>query len=224
MEAVDLESGIIDFTIQARPDIVPAGIIIKYEKLVNVVEGGEDVTKEYVTEYKSSPTIYETDEGVLVFTISARGESGENITPPAGVATDYYATLSTTPYQCSFTLQEEDVTPNLVGSLINYVGYLSEWESMNAIVQNHTIQLNSGVTRIEAGVPLHLSVGDFIDLLLVGRGKVAGDSARFRARSSDITNQIPITGEETAIGAEWTEVSVVVNGESGLVAKTILMK
>jgi hypothetical protein len=107
---------------------------------------------------------------------------------------------------------------------VNYTGYLTEWLTMNAVVRSHSIDLNNGITRVEAGNAEYLSIGDFIDLLMVGRNNKTTDSSRLRNSTSAVSRQIPITGEETAIGSEWEEVAVLINTDSGIQTKTILVK
>jgi len=86
--------------------------------------------------------------------------------PITGIAAALYASLSTLAYEGELTLCEEEITGTIrPGDLLNLSGGRSEWSTMAA--QVHSVQWHpqTGRTRISFGPSLHLSVGDFADLL-----------------------------------------------------------
>lgn len=218
-------SGITQLSVQSRPDLQPTGVVLNFERLATVTEGTEDVTKEYITQQKYPTLVSETASRVIVMTVDFKGENGGLTDPPTGLAQNYYDLLSVLQYDVSLTLKNEDIsTTRFMGKTLNITGYLSAWGSMNALVQTVSENIDTGTTSITCGIAPHLQVGDFIDLITLNRRRKTPDSQRYGNYSPNSTRQIPITGEETAIGPEWVETLITVNSDTGVTTKTILLK
>lgn len=93
---------------------------------------------------------------------------------PVGLAKFIYDAISVLQYEGELVLQEEDVSGSLaVGQLFNLTGgALTEWETMAAMVQSITENIDTGATLVRFGPPRNLSAGDLVDLLRVNRSRL----------------------------------------------------
>ena len=92
---------------------------------------------------------------------------------PVALAEKLFRACNTLQYEGELKLQEEEVSGSLsLGQLFNLTGgNLPEWESMNALVQSVTEDIDAGATTIEFGPPRHLSAGELVDLLRINRSR-----------------------------------------------------
>jgi hypothetical protein len=93
---------------------------------------------------------------------------------PLGIEKAIYDAVSVLQYEGELVLQEEEVSGMVqVGDLLNFTGgELSEWETMQAQVQQVREDLDTGTTTIHFGPPAILSAGELVDLLRVNRNRL----------------------------------------------------
>jgi hypothetical protein len=95
--------------------------------------------------------------------------SGEVV--PYGLAGYIYSIESMPQYEGTFTIQESEITdPCPIGNNLNLTGGLSEWGTMNAVVQSVSYDLLSGRTTLTFGPAAHLGAKDLVERLRVNRG------------------------------------------------------
>jgi len=119
-----------------------------------------------------------TDEE-RVYRRTSSFEAGETI--PAGFATKLYAAWSQLHFDGAITTHAEEVSGRM-GIAINIPNGRAEWRSMNAMVQQVSEQVDSGVTTYTFGPPRHLSVDDLINILTNFRKR--GPAYHYRERSN----------------------------------------
>jgi hypothetical protein len=130
--------------------------------------GGEET----VTGRPVSVRVRSTDAVDKTYAINGGGVAGE--TAPVGLARALYESLSLLQYDGSVILTEaESLTRPLLGRTLNLAGGLAAWASMAALIQAVDINIGTGVSTVRFGTPGHLSAGDMIDLLRVGRQRVS---------------------------------------------------
>jgi hypothetical protein len=91
---------------------------------------------------------------------------------PIGVADAYYAAASVLHYEGQWTIIEREVSSLCgLGNVLNLTGGPTEWETMNALIQQVTENVETGTTTLNFGAPQHLSTQDFVALLRVQRDR-----------------------------------------------------
>ncbi len=104
------------------------------------------------------------------FTASSSSTPPEEV--PTGLAQAIYDAISELHYEGSVVLIEKEPTINaLVGRALNLTGDLPDWESMVALIQEASIDIDSGTTRLKVGPPRHLGVGELMDLFRSNRAR-----------------------------------------------------
>lgn len=119
-----------------------------------------------------------------VFTESSTATPPEEV--PAGLAQAVYNAIAPLHYEGTVALTEAEPTVNiLVGRALNLTGDLAAWETMDALVQGATIDLDRGQTSLRVGPPRHLGVGELTDLFRANRTRrpVTGFETRTTGRS-----------------------------------------
>ncbi len=108
---------------------------------------------------------------------------------PVGLAQFIYEAISVLQFEGDLTLQEADVSGSLrIGQLFNLTGgALAEWETMAAMVQQVTENLDAATTHVQFGPPRNLSAGELVDLLRMNRSRIvySGYSMRPSGTPSD---------------------------------------
>ena len=85
------------------------------------------------------------------------------VAPPAAFATNLQAAQGFVPYSGQVTLAEEEaLTTDPRGKVLNVSSALTEWATMKALVQGVDIDLASGLQTIRCGVPQRLSLADIV--------------------------------------------------------------
>lgn len=157
------------------------------------------IKKTIKTENAEAPAIENTDlhSARIVATDAASGTYkslqsavlGEEI--PEGLAAEFFKAINTLQYQGSVTTVEEEVSgAATIGNLLNLVGSAhTAWETMAAMVQQITEELDSGRTTIILGAPEQLGPADLVELTRVNRTraiftapaeKISGESSAAR--------------------------------------------
>jgi hypothetical protein len=100
-------------------------------------------------------------------------------TTPVGLAEYFYLSLNKLTHSGQIELSEEEVNTAFraagitdrtgVGLKINLTGGRAEWSTMNMMVQESTVDVDSGKTTLVFGPPAHLGLDDLIELLQVTR-------------------------------------------------------
>lgn len=91
---------------------------------------------------------------------------------PTGLAQAIYEALNTAHFEGSLVIATDECagTPT-VGNVLNLTAGHADWMAMNAMIQEVTDELDSGVTRITFGPPEHLGMQDLVELLRIMRNK-----------------------------------------------------
>jgi len=122
-------------------------------------------------------------------------ESGEAI--PTGVAAALYASWNELQYDGQLTLVEDEVSGVLyLGAKLNLTGGRSEWQTMNALVQQVTENVDQGHTTVTFGPASHLSPDDLISVLNHFRKRRASYHyvARSTGESDDAGGSVSLSG------------------------------
>ncbi len=86
--------------------------------------------------------------------------------PISGLAQFLYESLNPLQYDGAMTLVENECTGALdLGYVINLFGSRAEFETMRALIQQVTFNIDSGTTEAVVGPPRHLTLGDLLALL-----------------------------------------------------------
>ncbi len=179
--SLDSEPAVVEkFDIQSRNDLVPSGVRFNYlgtkvcpqtpavPGCAAPVAGGGDHQVTVVTvDEVGTPDA----PGGLIGTVQLAQISATASEPaPAGLAALYWAslkpvgwggTITTREFQCSGAVR--------VGRVLNVLGGLSDWTSMNALVQEVEEIISTGETIIRIGPPSHLAPQDFVTLIQMTR-------------------------------------------------------
>jgi hypothetical protein len=157
-----------------RYDLVPRGVLLRFQRTITNPETGNQWT-EFVTQ-----TAGTADGGprCISATLSLAG-SGDGAEPvPSNLATDYYNSLATLPWEGSIVLREADPTGLLaVGNVLNIEGGETEWETMAAVIQSVKIDIVGRTTQARFGPADQLGPQEFLDQVRFQRGEPAGGGA-----------------------------------------------
>jgi len=106
--------------------------------------------------------------GETDFQTLATFEDGDAI--PVGMAQYLYNSLHPLQYDALFVQHKAECDGEVrLGNIVNLTGALSEWATMNALVQQVVCDIDKGTTEITCGPPRHLSIDQILALLRVGR-------------------------------------------------------
>ena len=92
--------------------------------------------------------------------------------PPIGLAQVLYDALSVVEWEGTLSMVQESVgalAAPALGQRLNLTGGRPEWESMAAMIQEVTENVDAGSTVIRFGPPQHLGPRDLVELLRVNR-------------------------------------------------------
>lgn len=98
---------------------------------------------------------------------------------PSGLASYYYGALSTLQWGGTIRFRESDVSSLLrPGRTVNLINGRTAWATAYATIQSSTEELLTGITTAELGMPDHLGLSDFVDMMRRFRERPnAGDFA-----------------------------------------------
>jgi hypothetical protein len=195
-----------------RHDLVPEGVIIRYEKAgdVQAVVGWRGS----LTQDKWPGSVEIDDTDILVETITLK----EDEPTPSGIAKRYYDMLATSPLvegELEF-LDEDCGTGIRPGHTINITGGRAAWSTMKAFVQSVTESPMLGVTSVEVGIPGRLSAQDLLDLLR--------NQHRIRSRdleasdNTDVADNLPASQGPLCGYCEMVGTNVVFRISSGVIS------
>jgi hypothetical protein len=92
---------------------------------------------------------------------------------PVGLAQKFYDSLSELQYQGTLTFKQTEVDGELgVGKVLNLTGGRAEWETMRALIQECSYNVDAGETTVTFGPAAHLSLDDLIEFFRAFRGRV----------------------------------------------------
>ena len=124
---------------------------------------------------------------------TASATPGESV--PVGVAAALYAAWNQLQYDGQIMLTAEDAGDALImGRKLNLTGGLAAWTSMNAIVQQVSEALDSGVTTIIFGPARQISPADMISLLAAFRRRQPAWGFTLRTTAIPAINEVAQSG------------------------------
>ncbi len=153
-----------EFALTPRNDLVPPGVVFIY--INSVVH--DDATFAVVTRDTVGAV---AGVGVVTATIDLMGAGTDHQeAPPIGLAALYWASLNVLPWEGSVKLHGLDCDFAFrPGKVLNLLGGRAAWETMIAVIQTVTHELDRGVTTIDFGPPQHLSPQNFVSQILFNR-------------------------------------------------------
>lgn len=182
-------SSIRDIDIRFRDDLIPAGVVIRYEDPEDAAD--EQGVREAVA-VDAWPTDSDIgDPGVIALTvILAKGEA----VPAGNVAKRWFQMISdVTIVEGSVTIEDEECGTGYVpGDTINVSGGNAAWAAMKAFVQGVIETPELGTTQLTFGLPGYLGVKEFADLLKTFHRMRQRDEDR-AADETAITTEVPTT-------------------------------
>ena len=102
--------------------------------------------------------------------------------PPVGMAAALYAALGRLQYEGEYSIVSSEAAPaTALGVALNLTGGRAEWETMNALVQEISDDLDNGTTTYKFGPPAHL-IEDLMEQLRATRQRVI--SGRIKERQT----------------------------------------
>lgn len=155
--------------------------------------------EETVTARPVSVRLRSTDGDSKTYRIYGGGVAGE--TAPTGLAQALYTALATVQYQGRLSLAEEEALSSpWMGRVLNITGGAGAWATMNALIQSVDIDIDRGTTTLQFGPPAHLSAGDLVDLLRVGRKRVSYGPAIRTGGGAETPDEVGYKGASGAGG------------------------
>lgn len=95
-------------------------------------------------------------------------EAAEEV--PIGLANLLYSALSQLHYEGTLTLTAAEPTSNILpGVVLNLTGSRAEWVTMRALVQQSSLDIDNGTTRLTLGPPSHLSPSELVEIVRSNR-------------------------------------------------------
>lgn len=79
----------------------------------------------------------------------------------AGVVKSYYEATRLLPYDGSVTILDD--FDQVCGGRLSIIGGLTEWESMQAVIQEVELELKSGVSHVTVGAPEHIALQEALE-------------------------------------------------------------
>jgi hypothetical protein len=177
--AIDDADRIAEYSLTPRPDLVPVGVVITYERTRMEVDGSGAQTGSQWTQLVTQKYPLTTGKGPRVvtatLTLSGAGDGAEPV--PSGLAQNYYESLATMPWEGSLRLLEADPTGvAMVGNRLNFTGGRTAWETMDAVIQRVSIDIAARETVVEYGPAEQLGPQEFLDQVRFQRGSSVGNS------------------------------------------------
>ena len=154
--------------LQVRHDLAPSGVYIRFEQkgAVQTTSGYKEAV--YLDWWPGTAHI--GDEGVVMETMQL--EAGDSV--PAGLPRRYME-MWTNPPVVEGTLTFEGAecdTGLLPGHTINVTGAAEEFRRMDAFIQSVDENHERGLTKITVGLPSHLGLRQFLDVIRLKRQRV----------------------------------------------------
>lgn len=139
---------------QARPDLVPSGVVYRYERGgVTVSNGG--MRPAVMIDKWPVEAVPDTFDAIPTTVTLAKGQVAL-----AGAARRLYEALSVMPWEGGITLQAEDCVSGIrPGLAVNITGGQEDWETMQAFVQTVDEDLHTGATSVGFGLPQYYGKG-----------------------------------------------------------------
>lgn len=151
-------------SLRARDDLVPAGVRFTY---ITQERDPADPDGPLMPRYTFDDAGTPDAAGSIFATIELSLQGGDNPEPvPTGLASQYYAALSTKHWEGQLTLRERECSGLVtVGNVLNLSNGRADWATMDALVQEVSEDLLTGETQVVLGPPEHLGPQDFVALM-----------------------------------------------------------
>jgi hypothetical protein len=184
---LDDADAIEDYSVGSRPDLIPRGVILFFEKAVTVPPSGTPNTNpaagSQFSEYSEQRAGPHPDHGVQnlisVLRLSGSGDGAEE--EPPGLALAYYNSLADLQWEGRVILREVDPAIALKpGVVLNLDGGDTEWATMRAVVQQVTVDVAARTTTVEFGPAEQLGPQDLLDQVRLQKGEGGGDGGQSR--------------------------------------------
>ncbi len=137
-------------------------------------DGGSGQTDVRIEDLTASIIVTNAPVGSNTYDTVSESETGEQV--PTGLAQSLYESLSTLHYSGRLTLREAecgDAHPSIVNWLSRAINIdqsaMSDWATMQAMIQTVDEIIDTGETTLTLGPPEHLSPQDLVQLLLMTR-------------------------------------------------------
>lgn len=132
------------------------------------------------------------------FTSGSSSASGEPV--PDDLADDYFEGVSFLPWEGTITFAERELTsPISLGNVLNLTGGRTEWETMNAVVQQIEEDMETGKTTVTFGPPTHLGIADLVELLRFNSERFVWGSNAARVSGAADSGGSVVLGSHTAL-------------------------
>lgn len=113
-----------------------------------------------------------------------------------GLAQALYESMHPLHWEGVFDIEEEEASGYAgLGNVINLLGADADRASMNALVQQVSINIDSGITSLQCGPPRHLTLSDILSLLARFR-----TSRRWTNPATQQDGSITDTGSDVSLG------------------------
>jgi hypothetical protein len=176
-----------DFSCAPRSDLKLPGVRFYIEDIVTMPDG--KTRGRMVTQSAGNPDAI----GALVAVIELGAQGTDTPEPtPANLAINYYSCVSTMPYEGTITLKQRNTDNTLyVGAKLNFTNGRPEWETMNALIQEVTEDLFTGVTTARFGPSATLSAQAFIEFLRYQNQRKKSSYLATRITGEGTTSAVP---------------------------------
>jgi hypothetical protein len=101
---------------------------------------------------------------------------------PVGLAQQIYNSVAAMQYEGSYTTVSQEIGAVSLGIVVNLTGGRTEWETMNALVQEIECDLDKGKVTFKFSQHGHLGLQDLMELVRMNRQRVV--SARYASRTT----------------------------------------
>ncbi len=153
--------------------------------------------KEHVVEYErieAEITATNSPVGDILYSTTASIEEGESI--PTGLAEYLYNALHPLQYDVLLQQHKSECDGEVrLGNTVNILNGHEDWETMAAVVQQVSYDIDHGVTEITCGPPRHLTIDQILELLRVSR-------IRRRWTNPSVQDDGIMTGRDIELGKE----------------------
>lgn len=178
---------------------------------------GNEVSDQYERTFSVNVTACSIGSG----TYSTNTSSAAGEVEPLGLAASLFSALGILEWQGAVTLVEREISGRVgIGNRLNLIGRRSEWETMNATVQEVDENIGTGETSIRFGPPQHLGPRDLVELLRVGRFRYTSNAQSSRSSGAAPSGSLSIGGpapKENGEGGATTRERFVVQVGAGKV-------
>lgn len=187
--SINLTAGnlVTDFSCAPRADLQLPGVRFYIEDIVVMPDG--KTRGRMTTQSAGNPDAV----GALVAVIELGAQGSDTPEPtPANLATNYYSCVSVLPYEGTITLKQRNTDNTLyVGAKLNFTNGRPEWETMNALIQEVTEDLFTGVTTARFGPSATLSAQAFIEFLRYQNQRKKSSYLSTRITGEGTTSAVP---------------------------------